>query len=396
MTKPTKFQQQILFEEKEFEQQTLEKQASEDKAFAEKELNEPKPISKPKPEQKSKREEFVNEREFLSKQAEQIDTALTEQVVVDNEDWQAEHEEQTDLDESLAIEQEAKDSRPAWLWRVFLVALLGVLGIEMFDFFSVGWVESPVTTSLYGVLLFIALFLGGSAAYKELVGLSQLKKRDKLRTQLETLQHSEAQGEAAIVLEQVSQQMAADLTEAQKQRWQQTLEQAYNDQELLKLYSRQVLSETDQKALAEVARYSSESVVLVALSPVALLDMAIMLWRNLTMVEKIAGLYGLKLGYWSRIKLVKQVIGNMIYAGASEVLTDISADMLGAELLGRLSGRLAQGLGAGMLTARLGLKTIYLCRPLPFDEQAPRLSQVRAEVVSQVKQLVKGSNTDNR
>ncbi|REL27587.1 TIGR01620 family protein [Thalassotalea euphylliae] len=386
MTKPTKFQQQILFEEKELEGQALEKQALEDKAFAQKEFNEQKPA------RKGNGSKLLNEQALLNKQTEQIDTPLTEQVVVDNDDWQA---EEAELDESLAIAQEAKNSKPAWLWRLFFAAFVGVLGIELFDFFAVGVVEAPITTSLYGILLFIVLFLGGSAAYKELVGLSQLKKRDKLRTQLETLQHSEALGQATAVLAQVSQQLSADLSEAQKQRWQRTLEQAYSDQELLKLYSRQVLSETDQKALAEVARYSSESVVLVALSPVALLDMAIMLWRNLTMVEKIAGLYGLKLGYWSRIKLVKQVIGNMIYAGASEVLTDISADMLGAELLGRLSGRLAQGLGAGMLTARLGLKTIYLCRPLPFDEQAPRLSQVRAQVVSQVKALVKGSKPDN-
>ena len=144
----------------------------------------------------------------------------------------------------------------------------------------------------------------------------------------------------------------------------------------------------DQKALAEVAKYSSESVVLVALSPIALLDMLIMLWRNLTMVDKVAGLYGLKLGYWSRIKLVKQVFTNMLYAGASEVVADVSLDMLGADLLGRLSGRLAQGLGAGMLTARLGIRTIHLCRPMPFDENAPRLSQVRKEVIIQIKQLM--------
>ena len=56
--------------------------------------------------------------------------------MVDIEAWQAEQVEQTDLEESLAIEQEVKDSRPAWLWRVFMVAFLGVLGIEMFDFFS--------------------------------------------------------------------------------------------------------------------------------------------------------------------------------------------------------------------------------------------------------------------
>ncbi|REL32351.1 YcjF family protein [Thalassotalea euphylliae] len=352
MTEPTKFQQQILFEEQEFKEGELSAKAS-----TEHEVGKTLP-------------------------------SVSEQIIVDNDDWQA---QQAELDESLAIEQEVVTSKPSWLWRLFAVALVGVISIELVEFFATGITESPVTTALYGVLLGIAAILGGSAAYKELIGLSQLKSRDKLREQLRQLQNTSSQGQAPSVLDKVSQQLALDLSEEQRQCWQTSSEQSYNDQELLALYSRQVLSETDQKALSEVARYSSESVVLVALSPIALLDMAIMLWRNLTMVEKIAGLYGLKLGYWSRIKLVKQVVGNMIYAGASEVVADISADMLGAELLGRLSGRLAQGLGAGMLTARLGLKTIYLCRPLPFDDQAPRLSQVRSEVISQVKQLVKGS-----
>jgi putative membrane protein len=135
----------------------------------------------------------------------------------------------------------------------------------------------------------------------------------------------------------------------------------------------------------------SEAVVLVALSPIAVLDMLIMLWRNLRLVNKIAALYGLKLGYWSRVKLIKQVIINMAYAGASELIADLGADLLGAELLGKLSGRMAQGLGAGMLTARLGLKAMHMCRPMPFYEDTPKLGHVRQQVIGQVKKLLSSS-----
>ena len=117
--------------------------------------------------------------------------------------------------------------------------------------------------------------------------------------------------------------------------------------------------------------------------------MLLMLWRNLRLVNKIAALYGLKLSYWSRIKLIKQVIVNMAYAGASELVADLGADLLGAELLGKLSARMAQGLGAGMLTARLGLKAMHLCRPIPFADDAPKLGHIRQKIVHQVQQLVK-------
>mgnify|MGYP003389142164 FL=1 len=128
--------------------------------------------------------------------------------------------------------------------------------------------------------------------------------------------------------------------------------------------------------------------VLVAISPLAIVDMLIMLWRNIKMIDKISGLYGLKLGYWSRVKLIKQVFANMIFVGASEMMLDLGTEALGADLLGKFSGRLAQGFGAGMLTARLGLNTIKTCRPLPFIEQAPQLSNVRKSLLTQVKNLL--------
>jgi putative membrane protein len=149
-----------------------------------------------------------------------------------------------------------------------------------------------------------------------------------------------------------------------------------------------VLSKVDEKALDEVAKFSTEAVVLVALSPIALVDMMLMFWRNLRMIDKVAALYGLKIGYWSRIKLIKQVFVIMAYAGASELVIDLGADLVGAELLGKLSARMAQGLGAGMLTSRLGIQTIKLCRPIPFEENTPKIAQVRKKILSQVKKLL--------
>ncbi len=305
------------------------------------------------------------------------------QLIVENDNWQPLEEE----DDLSLIEQDVK-SKPSFILRTLLVAFFGVVGIELFNFFSVGFVESPVITTLYGVVLVCVGVLSASTLFRELSGLSQLKSREKLRASIEAVDNDVNPQTIETLCEDITKNLPCDLNAEQLDKWQEAKVSQLSNEELMQLYSRIVLTQVDQKALAEVAKYSSESVVLVALSPVALLDMLIMLWRNLTMVDKVAGLYGLKLGYWSRIKLVKQVFTNMLYAGASEVVADVSLDMLGADLLGRLSGRLAQGLGAGMLTARLGIRTIYLCRPMPFDENAPRLSQVRKEVIQQIKQLM--------
>ena len=105
--------------------------------------------------------------------------------------------------------------------------------------------------------------------------------------------------------------------------------------------------------------------MLVALSPLATVDMMLMLWRNLRMIEDIADVYAIELGYWSRIRLIRQVFRNMLYAGATELVTEVGMDLLGAELTAKLSARAAQGVGAGLLTARLGMRTMEACRPLP-------------------------------
>ena len=60
-------------------------------------------------------------------------------------------------------------------------------------------------------------------------------------------------------------------------------------------------------------------------------------------------------------------------------------DLLGAELTAKLSARAAQGVGAGLLTARLRLRTIEACRPLPWcADEKPRLGELRKRLVGQL------------
>jgi putative membrane protein len=61
-------------------------------------------------------------------------------------------------------------------------------------------------------------------------------------------------------------------------------------------------------------------------------------------------------------------------------------DWMSQDLAARLSARAAQGIGAGLLTARLGIKAMELCRPLPWiDGDKPRLGDFRRELVGQLK-----------
>jgi len=361
----------------------------------------------------NKTDEKVHQQQILFSESELSDTQFTQelkesedgkQVVFDNQDYlpiDEATELPTMLNEQALVESlsETKKSRPRWLWRLVFSLFAVVIGVEAVDFFLNGFVQSPIITSIYAVILSCLVVLASSSVFSEWSTLRQFKRREKLKKQANELllntDTSTAENTEILDVESFCQKITESLPcdllfdeeREQEKSWQDALNNQHSDNELLQLYSRLVLSKVDEKAMAEIARFSTEAVVLVALSPVAIIDMLIILWRNLRMINKVAGLYGLKLGYWSRIKLIRQVFVNMVYAGASELIADFGTEMIGADLLGKLSGRLAQGLGAGMLTARLGVKTMQLCRPIPFEDK-PKLAHVRKEMLATIKNLI--------
>lgn len=333
-----------------------------------------------------------------------VETENGEQVIFDNQDYLPVDE----LNELQAVQRNSSSvasaegnakSRPRWLWRIVLTLFTFLIGVEAVDFFINGFEQSPIITSIYAVIFACLAIITSTTVFSEWSKLRQFKRREVLKEEANKLLLSSdsmiKSSKDTLNVQEFCQKITKNLPcellmvneKEQDQLWQDAVNNQYTDSELLQLYSRTVLSKVDEKAMADIARFSTEAVVLVALSPVAIIDMLIILWRNLRMINKVAGLYGLKLGYWSRIKLIKQVFVNMVYAGASELIADFGSDMIGADLLGKLSGRLAQGLGAGMLTARLGVKTMQLCRPIPFEEK-PKLAHVRKEMLSTIKNLI--------
>jgi putative membrane protein len=323
-----------------------------------------------------------------------------QQVVFNNDDWQVDEHYDEQLASENAEQDLLSDSKPRRLWQLVFSLIFVLMIIEAFDYFSQGFIESPIATSIVATIFVCLTLITGGVLIRELSSLRQFKQQQNIKNKISTLLSAEdvivknKSFSATELCENISQNLPCDLQLVPPLDWQNLLSSEHNDKEIIQLYSRKVLTQVDQKAINEIAKFSTESVVLVALSPVAIIDMMIMFWRNLRMIDKIASLYGLKLGYWSRIRLIKQVFINMAYAGASEMLSDVGADMLGADILGKMSTRFAQGLGAGMLTARLGLRVLKLARPIAFNhpelkQDEPKIGLIRKAIINQVSALIK-------
>lgn len=174
-----------------------------------------------------------------------------------------------------------------------------------------------------------------------------------------------------------------------EKRWRAELDGAYNSQEVLFLFSQNVLQPIDKQVKKLISQNAVENAIIIAISPLAIVDVLMMAWRNIVLVNKITKMYGMELGYFSRLKLFKMVLTNMVFAGATEMATDIGMEFFSQNLTAKLSMRAAQGIGAGLLTARLGIKAMEFCRPVAFSKnERPKLSVVRQELLGALKERI--------
>ncbi|WP_447866403.1 TIGR01620 family protein [Rahnella bonaserana] len=312
-------------------------------------------------------------------------------VTVETDEQQEEGEAEAVLNRAL------KPRRSLWGKIVRLgVAVLGISvvaqGVQWVHeaWIQQDWVALGACTA--GGLIILA---GVGSIATEWRRLYRLRQRADERDEARELMHSHGLGQGRAFCEKLAAQAGLDNSHPALQRWKASLHETQNDREVVELYARLVQPVLDAQARREISHSAAESALMIAVSPLALVDMAFIAWRNLRLVNRIAVLYGIELGYYSRIRLFRLVLLNMAFAGASELVREVGMDWMSQDLAARLSARAAQGIGAGLLTARLGIKTMELCRPLPWLEgDKPKLGDFRRELIGKLKNsMVKSDKT---
>ncbi|MEY1162328.1 YcjF family protein [Providencia manganoxydans] len=277
-------------------------------------------------------------------------------------------------------------------WRRLVGAAIGVFGVSVIAQLGIWihtfWVTQDWTalgTAAAGGLIVVA---GVGSVITEWRRLYRLRERAQERDIARELLHSHGMGQGKAFCEKLAKQSALSEQHPAIQRWQTTIHETHNDREVIELYSKLVQPILDEQARKEISRSSAESALMIAVSPLAIVDMAFIAWRNIRLINRIAAIYGIELGYYSRIRLFRMVLINIAFAGASELIREVGMDWLSQDITARLSTRAAQGIGAGLLTARLGIKAMELCRPLPWIDDKPRLADFRGQLLSQLKNAV--------
>ncbi len=284
------------------------------------------------------------------------------------------------------------------LWRRMVGAGLALFGISVVAQ-GVQWTHNAWVTqdwiSLGGCVaggLIVAAGVGSLTT--EWRRLWRLRQRAEERDEARILLNSHSIGQGRAFCEKLARQAGLDQGHPAIQRWYAAIHETQNDREVITLYARMVQPVLDAQARRAISRSAAESTMMIAVSPLALVDMAFIAWRNLRLINRIATLYGIELGYFSRVRLFRLVLLNIAFAGASELVREIGMDWISQDLAARLSARAAQGIGAGLLTARLGIKAMELCRPLPWlEDDKPRLGDFRRQLITEVKEMLQKKRT---
>ncbi|XPV76798.1 MAG: TIGR01620 family protein [Desulfovibrio sp.] len=280
--------------------------------------------------------------------------------------------------------------------RAIMLFLVVTGGWQLWDFIQNSFFDSMargiIFSSLIAAILLPLLWL----FLRECLALRSLRQTDDLRKEAVTIIKDGGADEVEVYLDKLRNHYKPHKIASEIQYCAANIDYRYEKGDrLLRRVSDGVLARRDKAVQKVITKYSLEAGVLVGMSPLVGLDMIFMGWRNLRMLKEIYALYGVRPGYAVRMRILKGVFTNMALAGATELVTEMSADAIGWSVLSHVSAQLGQAVGASFLTARMGLSAMELVRPLPFyEDEKPKLSDMRGKILSGLRQL--GKETEKK
>jgi putative membrane protein len=152
--------------------------------------------------------------------------------------------------------------------------------------------------------------------------------------------------------------------------------------DLVRLAERELMATLDADARQLVADAAKRVSIVTAVSPRAIFDMAFVLLTVLTLVRRLADVYGARPGTLGRMRLLRLAFAHLAITGGVAASDSIIQQMLGHGVAAKLSARLGEGVLNGLLTARLGLAAMEVTRPLPFSAlPAPTMTDLAGDLL---------------
>lgn len=259
---------------------------------------------------------------------------------------------------------------------MFISSITGLIGI---------WASAKLVSSLEALiarsdvlgyaalaLTIIALTTLVLLIIKEIASLWGLKKLDHLRSNGQQLYDQNKLKPARMYLSKIKALYANNPERSwMLGRLQDHENEIMDGRELLELIDKELGSPLDNEARSIITSSSKKVSMITALAPGPFIDMAAVTILNVSMIRKIASVYGVRPGFWAQMRLAKNVLSHLALSGGIALTGDLLQPLIGTGIAAKLSKKLGEGLFNGALTIRIGLSAIELTRPIPHITTKP-------------------------
>lgn len=141
--------------------------------------------------------------------------------------------------------------------------------------------------------------------------------------------------------------------------------------DLIDIAERTLVEPLDMLARHEIAAAAKRVSVVTALAPRAIIDVVFVAAQAIRLIRRLATIYGGRPGLFGFLKLLRSVVSHIAITGGMAAGDSLIQQFVGHGIAAKLSARLGEGVLNGLLTARVGLSAMAVCRPLPFATKRP-------------------------
>lgn len=139
---------------------------------------------------------------------------------------------------------------------------------------------------------------------------------------------------------------------------------------------REILGGLDAEARDLIMAAAKRVSVVTAVSPRAIVDISYVLYENIRLIRVMAEHYGGRTSTLGTITLARRVIGHLAITGSIAIGDSLIQQLVGHGVAARISSRLGEGVINGLMTVRVGLSAVDVCRPAPFSAlPRPKVSE---------------------
>ena len=147
--------------------------------------------------------------------------------------------------------------------------------------------------------------------------------------------------------------------------------------DLVEIAERTLVAPLDDRATAAVATAAKRVSVVTTIAPRAIIDVAFVMIQAVRLIRNVSEIYGGRPGLLGFLKLARSVGAHLAITGGMAAGDSLLQQVVGHGIAAKVSARLGEGVLNGLLTARIGVSAMAVCRPMPFAARpTPNLRKV--------------------